>query len=212
MFRPNRIGTPLIWTPTNTASVVNWTPNTNANVANVIEGNVINASPDLDFGATMLTWQAAAENIPAGEKLALLHQFTISTPLKGNAVGVEISADLDISIEDSTLITPIFCKLAAAGAGAVLDPVASGVGGIRFGPVLPPTTATPAATWRAARYENKQIVVRDPTRTAIGGTYAHGFLIYNLEAGNQPIDAFHMHAAVRQLNDQQLTDYRDTLR
>lgn len=212
MFKPNRVGTPLIWTPVFTQSNIAWVPNSNANVLGIVEGNVINAAPDADIGATMLSWQGAAVNIPNGEKLALLHQFTIANPIEGNVVGLELSADLNISIETGALIQPIFCKLTAPGAGAILDPVASGIGGIRFDPVSPHQVGGSAAAWRSCNYEDKQVIVRDPTRTDIAGTYAHGFLIVNTKGANNPIDAFHMHGAVRQLNYQPSTGYRDTLR
>lgn len=211
MFRPNRIGTPLIWGTTYNTSTAAWVPNSNANTVGQASGNVINAAPDTEFGSQMLTWTGATVNIPTGQKLALLHQFNVTTPKAGDVRGVELTADLDISISDASIITPIFGKLTAAGAG-VLSSVATGIGVVRFSPVTPDTTATPAARWRTARYHNTQLLIRDATPVQLAGTYAHGFLIINPTAGNLGIDAFHAHATIRQLNDQQSIGYADTLR
>lgn len=210
MFRPNRIGTPIIHVDLDDASGATFTPNTNANVISTVEGNVINASPQLDFGYNAVSWFAAARVIPAAEKWGVVQQFTVTEPLAGDTVGVEVNGSIDIATEDGATIVPVFFK-AANVAGALWGDIASNEPATRLGNGLQANGVSTNSVMRTLNYQ-RQIVVRG-TPGLIAGNYAHGFLIYNNKSGaTLDIVAFHMQASLRQLNDQQNIGYRDTLR
>lgn len=54
MFKPNRVGTPVIHDNGENVILDAWSPNTSANNDPSMVGNVINAAPDTDFGRVAL--------------------------------------------------------------------------------------------------------------------------------------------------------------
>lgn len=208
MFRPNRIGTPHFYYSGRTDSAVDWTPNSNDVRLGAVTGNVINAAPVADFGSTPLTWNGSAETLTLSHKIALLQQFTISEPLAGDAVGVEVVGAIDILTASNINIVPVFCQLQAAG-GALLAAVTTGdLAALRL-PVATQQANIANQKWRHCTYRASVV----PSNSlAVAGVYGHGFLIYTPDTANTTLEAFHILASVRQLNDQQNVGYRDTLR
>lgn len=208
MFRPNRIGTPYIHQGTSNNSTSAFTLNVLGLTSNSWKGNVISSTPLLDFGRQALTWNAAAVSLPAGNRCSFLSQFTITEPLNGDTVGVEMAGALIINVNDNLAIRPIFGKLVAAG-GATLAQVDFADFPTRFGETqTAPVGASGASSHRFAQY--RDIMILQYPTGSVGGTYAHGFEILNQSAAASNIAALQMSASVRQLNDQQTIGYRDT--
>jgi len=208
MFKPNRIGTPVIHTFDLTENTGPWTPNEKTYDA-LPGGNVINAVPDGEFGRKELRWAgAAAIPIAASRKICLLHQFTVSTPEEGDAVGVELNASIMGNFELSMIFTPIFMRISA---GNTLLASVSPTNGVTY--IEKPIQVSAAANgevYIGAQYR-QQVLIR-ATRETIAGTYAHGFQISDISNTTWDMKYFDMSASVRQLMSQQGVGYMDTLR
>lgn len=211
MFRANRIGSPYILEPNTALDANAYNLNKSANNIAGHTGNVINAVPSGDFGEVALMSSNTGTGLNNNEKVALLHQFTVTEPLQGNVVGFELQASLMILTSRLHIIRPIAFKLQAAGA-AVLDPVTSnGQHGIQLGEAKQyEDIQTTDDGWIAINYKEQLIFRSSPGN--IGGTFGHGFEIYNGTGANSSFSAFKMQASVRQLNDQADVAYRDTRR
>lgn len=96
MFRPDRIGTPVIFEQSTASNSAAWTPSTTNSAAVGFRGNVINGTPVADFAMSALTWNQGTASIANGDELAILQQFTISQPLNGDTVGIELNFGLRI--------------------------------------------------------------------------------------------------------------------
>lgn len=223
MFRPNRIGTPVFHQFAGVENIAAWTPNQDSWASYPMTGNVINASPGLDFQRAKVNWTGTSLAITAENKFSLGQQFTVTKPAKGNVVAVELNAHLIINIEHASnnrtvLLTPVFCKLNAAG-GALFAAVSSAdhptywldQNNSVFSNV--PSSPTGIVTrLNQGGYINKQIVIQDEDEDEIAGTYFHGFTIWDYNWQGYGIDFLNMTASVRQYNDQQVQYYRDILR
>lgn len=207
MFKPNRVGTPIIHTITGVDNTAAFTYQLNGNSAMLQPFNVINASPVLDFGRSQVNWVAAARVHTNSNKSAFVQQFTVTQPLNGDTVGVELNGALWLTAPNDIIMQPALMRITAQGAlwgGGTANDVPT--------PIAPPVeildnVAARTNTIRACQYRATAII-KD---AAVGGTYAHGVIIYNAGVDFN-ITALKMTASVRQLNDQQNVGYRDTLR
>lgn len=204
MFRPNRIGTPLIHQQLLTDTAVVWTPNSQLYNLPGVTGNVINANPVADFGFSAVSSSVASNNLPDGHMVAIVQQFTVTQPLAGDAVGLELSAAIFMN-QANFWCRPVFFKTDGA-AGAVFGNVDSDSRA-----PMPLGPASILNTYFTSGYYKEQLVHQESNDT-IEGIYAHGFIIINKTGAAAPITYLKMQAAVRQLNDQQDIRYRDTLR
>jgi len=207
MFKPNRVGTPVIHTITGVDNNAAFTLQLNGNSVMAQPFNVINAAPVLDFGRSQINWTAAARVQTNSNKSAFVQQFTVTQPVAGDTVGVELNGSLFITAPNDIIIQPAIMRIPAQGAiwaGTTANDVPT--------PIAPPVeildnVAARTNTIRAAQYQSK-VIIQD---AAVGGSYAHGFIIYNAGVDFN-ITGLKMIASVRQLNDQQGIGYRDTLR
>jgi len=206
MFRANRIGTPHIYKAVVTESAADFTPYVNAATSREFRANVINAVPILDFGYTNLSWNGA-EVVPTLNQFALVQQVTVTEPLAGDTVGIELVGGLSIVLPYNATITPVFSK-ADAAASVLLSSVAGSYGYMPLEHNREPLSVSTDAAWRHVEYKT-QVVMNGPT---VAGVYLHGFQIIHNSGGNMPITAFHVKCAARQLNDQEDISYRDTRR
>lgn len=209
MFRPNRIGTPLIHTSDFVASTdsINFAESPNNSTGFV--GNVINAAPQLDFGENNLIW-TGTDAITAGYRLMLGQQFTVTEPVVGDVVGVELNGSLVTYAPRSALLVPFIMKLAAAGA-SVLAPVTSADQPTLFRQGDYDASATSAIAIRNIQYR-EQCIIRGAGGSKPSGTYMHGVMIYGDVSDGYSLTFIQAAMSVRQLNDQQNVGYRDTLR
>lgn len=208
MFRPNRIGTPYILDNSlDDDDTSSYTVAEDAVSTAAFHANIINAAPLQDFGRTSLYWTGAARTLTASKRMAIAGQFTITPPLAGDVVGVELMGAIQFPCTGNISVQPFIAK-AQSTAGAVLASVAL------YQPQLLPVDpiASQGQNLRNMSYRN-QVIIRQPTLT-LDGTYVHGFLI--TEAQTTPANItwtwFFAQYGIRQLNDQQDVGYRDTLR
>lgn len=207
MFRPNRIGTPRIYQSSTTANAAAWTLTAQGNGSIGATGNVINAAAIADFGMSALN-NTNAQNLAIDNAFCLVQQFTVTKPLSGNTVGVELNASLKLKTDRRVIIKPVLFK-AATAAGTVLGAVSSvGVAPVSIAPEFLPGSAA-LTDWFGFSYQT-QVIIQDAS--AVEGTYCHGFQIGNNTGAALSIAAFQMDASLRQLNDQQAIGYKDTLR
>lgn len=209
MFRPNRVGTPNIHNNASLSDTSAFTLNENNVNQNTYLGNVINAAPVLDFGRSPLRWAGAARTFTSANKWILGQQFTITEPLNGDVVGLELMAGIVIGMKANALIRPVLCRLTAAG-GAVLAQVSSQDTLTQIEKEASNPTAGSAAAYMSHYYRTTALVSY-PTGT-VGGVYMHGFEFTNPDAAAASVTFFQTTMAVRQLNDQQNINYRDSLR
>ncbi|QXP08660.1 MAG: hypothetical protein [Arizlama microvirus] len=209
MFRPNRIGTPIIHTPTTNFSTADITlaQNTRATVGHPC--NIMNAAAVADFGFTSLTWNAT-EAVTANYKFGIAQQFTVTEPISGDAVGIELNFNGAFLLPASTMVCGFFGRLSAATA-AVLANTATNENAHYFAAhqIQDPVDDTLIMT--SFSYQ-EQLVLRDTDPTVLAGTYAHGIAIFDNSGAGWNFTQFHAAASVRQLNDQESVGYRDTRR
>jgi len=205
MFRPNRIGTPIQYQTINSPTSSDFTLSVSLNTANTYPANVINAAPHLDFGTDNVHF-SGTEALAAASKCALVQQFTITPPVNGDTVGVEVSGSLLIATSVPVIIRPIFAKMVTALSG-LLTGTAGTNSPVSFGSMDGISDAGDSVLQNIEYRQN--IIVRDTTLAF--GTYCHGFQILNNGVlGN--ITYFYVNGGIRQLNDQQNIGYRDTRR
>lgn len=211
MFRPNRIGSPVIHNDAGIGDTTNWTVQEAIYDNAATPFNVINASPMGDFGRSGLIWNGT-ESITAVRKAHLVQQFTVTAPLNGNVVGVELSAQIYLPTLKAVTIIPVFFKMTAA-LGAILAGAANSSDmPTYFGQSLAGDEGDSDVAIRHLSYK-EQLIIQGDSPTDVSGVYAHGFGLFNNSAGSAaPLSGFFMSAAIRQLNDQQSVAYRDTLR
>lgn len=207
MFRPNRIGTPIIHNLTDTILTAAWVPNANAAFGSN-NGNAINANPIADFGRTRILWAGAAPIvIAANTKYALMQQFTVTEPLAGDTVGIELNASLHLKAPASSLIQPMFMRCTAA-AVATWGNLVNSSGNTNLAKGIVESVNVDDLIHRSHHYQTQVVLNAD----TVAGTYAHGFLIVDNSGANANLEWLDISASVRQLNDQQNINYRDTLR
>lgn len=207
MFRPNRIGTPHIAQLSLTTSTQDWTPNVINRFAPNTIVNVINTVAIQDFGSTLLEWDgAAAEAIAANGRFLLGHQIVITQPVEGDTVGLELMATLNGSFPASASFEPFFIQLTSNP--ALLGQATTGGQFFPLGPTQIHDVGDDTVCLTGHHYKT-QVIFNNPTPA---GVYAHGFAIADNSGAGYNLEYFRMNAAVRQLNDQQNVNYRDTRR
>lgn len=205
MFRPNRIGTPNIHQNTGVGSVANFTWTNRAINDSSYSFNVINASPLADFGYSNINW-AGTETITSGNRVGVGQQFTVTKPLAGNVVGIELTGHITLTFPGNSLIVPMFGKVTAA-AGALWDPVTVSDQPCQLDVALMPVPGATTGQYRNGYYKTQVITEVDE-----GATYVHGFQLLNFAGAGYDVSWISAGFGVRQLNDQQDVNYRDTLR
>lgn len=209
MFRPNRIGTPLIHTSDFINSTVDFTVAEAPNNSTSFVANVINAVPLLDFGETTLVW-TGTKPVTAGYRIFLGQQFTITPPIQGDVAGVELNGSLITYAPRSALLVPAVMKLAASGA-STLASVSSADHPTPTRQADYDPSATSAIAVRNIQYRD-QVIIRGAGGSKPSGTYMHGVIVYGDLTGGYNLTYIQAAMSVRQLNDQQDIGYRDTLR
>lgn len=205
MFRPNRIGTPNIHTQDGVSSTSGTAFFVRDLTDTVFSGNVINASPDGEFAYRNMNW-TGGKTIAIGKRAALIHQFTVEKPLKGDVGGIELIGHIVATVPPSVLIVPHFGRLTAA-AGSLLGAVDYAQQPSQLDDASPIIPGANTLTYRSLYYRTQVIARTDSTYT-----YGHGFTIYNSTGAPFDISHWEVGYAVRQLNDQTQIGYRDTLR
>lgn len=207
MFRPNRIGTPYIHDSDGAASTADFTLSDELIASSLFPSNVINASPALDFQRSAISW-VGTEAVAALNRFCFGQQFTITQPLDGDTVGLELSGAIRALIPASASIRPRLNKMTAAQAAIFASDQSADIP-TYFAEPYNGLQGDDDLVHRAWFYK-ESIVVRGSS-IVLPGTYLHGFEIENNGAGFN-LTSFDIHCSVRQLNDQQSIGYRDTLR
>lgn len=211
MYRPNRIGNPWKHVANNaTSSTAAFTQSTRAYYETLGFGNVINAAPAGAFAVDTLVWFGAApEAIAAGVRLILGQQFTVQRPPNGNLVGMELTGALEIQALPTVQISPVFYRMTTA-LGAVLAGADSSEAPVTFGPTLAPDAAAVQAV-RSHSYK-EEMILYSADKTALAGTYFHGFAISDVAGGGYSLPFFRITCGIRQFNDLQQQQPNDPLR
>lgn len=209
MFRPNRIGTPFVYQPDFTGDTSSFTVSDEPTAGALFGANIINAAPVLDFGRSELSWTGAARTLLASNRMAIAQQFTVTEPIDGDTVGVELLGGLEWQAATTAVaFTAFIAKIAAATSGVLAATTFAG-------PTFLPTTSLPntGGVWRYVTAINTAII-RAPTKADVAGTYIHGFILTESSSTptNHTFTHFSTQLSVRQLNDQQNVGYRDTRR
>lgn len=209
MFRPNRIGTPVIHTQDE--SIVNNipTPSTDAGTSNVWRTNIINPVPIQDFGRSALRWTGGPFNIPPGNRCSITQQFTVTQPMAGDVRGVELNFSFYGGLPDECQLTGFIAKVptgsyTAMGLATIQQLPTHFRGAYETG------FKSDANTFRHMAYQ-EQVVIRGG-EVSLPGTYVHGVMISNNDSNSAQLLQFLAVGSVRQLNDQQLIGYADTLK
>lgn len=211
MFKPNRVGTPIIHQSQVTNSTADFTLQQATISNNNNPFNVVNATPVKDFGYTNLTWNGT-EALNANNKCSLVQQISVVLPEGGDVRGLELNASLKFVGKASTLIIPVFFRLTAAESSLFGGQSSSYDQPTPFAPDFASyqDVAGTSAAWHFVTYKRPLIVRND--RSVLPGTYAHGFQIFSADGTAISLTGLQMVASVRQLNDQQGVGYADTLR
>lgn len=205
MFRANRIGHPVIHQQSNTTNTTNtWAAGT-LNTAAFSAANVVNASPLLDFGQSRLHWNAT-QSLAAATKYGITQQFTITQPLNGDTVGVELCGSIIVDASLNVLLIPFFAR--TTGAAATVLGVVNFLDQPTFFDCDKQNNDISTRLAQTMFYKEELII----QASSIGATYVHGFAIMNTTAGAIPITYMDVQFSERQLNDQQSIGYRDTRR
>jgi hypothetical protein len=200
MFKANRVGTPKFLGDTFQSDTTAFTINTGAMNA-APNGNVINAAALGDFGTAFVRWNAAARVIPTLQRWVCGAQITITEPLQGDAVGIELAMDFKSDLPNTVNIYPIFYKLNPAP--VTLWGAAPGAGGLQSVALGPGRLSAPGQ----AESFLGQVVIEGAT---VAGTYMAGFACHNPTGAGVNVSQIECQVASRQLNDQQFVSYRDT--
>lgn len=207
MFRPNRIGTPLFHTDTQTTSSAALTFGTQAITSTTLPLTPINGIPVGDFGQTKYIYTGTPTLIPALQKITIVQQFQIQQPLDGDAAGVEVNGGFYIALDKTCAIVPFVVQLTNAPTATLVSGTTTDYPTF-FGTPIQPVEATAATRFVSLTYR-EQIVIRN-ANGIVGGNYAHGIMI-TCATAHTP-GTFQAQLSVRQLNDQLNVGYRDTLR
>lgn len=206
MFRPNRIGTPLIHAGVPIVTSASYTLLNYASVNPTFPINIVNPTGLGDFGQTRIH-VAATSSVASNNKVAVGCQFTISPPVEGDAVGIEIIAGISLTLPQDAGIYGVFGKLdrvvGTTMGGALFDSVPT------IFPIERTTQPTDVSQSVNAGFITQVVVQGDAT--TLSGNYGFGFGL-EAEATAYNLDFIAAQFAVRQLNDQQNISYRDTRR
>lgn len=209
MFKPNRVGTPYVLNDSGVGDDANWTPNAQAIAGLSQPGNVINGVPLLDMGVSILHWASATpEAIAANTRIALGLQFTVTAPLEGDTLGVELMGSLQVRAPGDVTMIPRINKLSAAS-GSRYAATSASTAGCYFGPSLSGIPGNTTIGVRHLAYKEQVVITGQPPRTG-GGVYYHCIEVLCPTAFD--LTMFVACFGVRQLNDQEDIGYRDTRR
>jgi len=206
MFRPNRIGTPSFFKASTQASTANQKLAETTKQDILWNASVVNASPALDLGRTSLTHWGGSTAFTMGYKGCVAQQFTVTEPLAGNAVGLELTGSFTCLIPASCMVVPYMAK-AASAAGSLLAQITASSAPTVLGEALNGVEGDEDFIWRSHHYKTQAVIQDD----VIAGTYFHGFAFF-FAPGTPIWYGGHLDFAVRQLNDQEDIGYRDTRR
>lgn len=206
MFKPNRVGSPLIHMSSNASTSSNATLGNDDPTTTTFRANNINTTPQADFGEDHLYYTGTSA-VTNGRRFMIGQQFTVSTPLSGPASvrGVELRGGWTAKVPHGLQVVPFITKMASAAASNMA------LTAVAF-PTLFRAWQQPLAsdTLVYKHFSYKEDVILKYTDVA--GTYMHGFMAYDNAAAGWNLTMFHMMCSVRQLNDQQGVGYADTLR
>jgi len=169
-------------------------------------GHAINAAPVLDLGVSSIRYEPVVPTTFNDNNTVVFgQQFTVTEPQVGNIVGVELNAGIRILAPTKVEIVPIMYRITAA-AGAAMGNIT----GATFPQQIAPGVVNQSAAteFMTAHYTTQAIILAAP----VAGTYVHGFGVINNSGAAMTVSFMSMHASVRQLNDQQNQEYRDTRR
>lgn len=206
MFIPDIVGTPAFHGTNAVTTSVGLTLFAVSYSAQPTIANVINAAAPNEYGYNSLQWGSGTPaTIGNGTKVAIVQQFIIQTPIKGNSVGVEVNGGLLINAPNCT-ITPIFGRL-ENGQATLLGPVTFLEHPTMIGKSYNLGTAEtdPVQAWN---YQERVVAILDDP----GGVYAHGFLLTNLSGSTVNVSAFLAQMSERQRMDQDSVSYQNTRR
>lgn len=212
MFRPNRIGTPVIHDSTANESTADYTLQQRVWTSVVQPYNVINAIPVGDFGRSQLNW-SGNKVLDALKQCAQAQQFTVQAPAEGDTVGIELNGYFTVYCAARLTLRPIFFRQEAA-LSTLLQGGDSGDSPTGIGEGLQGDVAAAQTKYeiRTLRYQT-QIIAKSTSSIAVAGPYAHGLAFINPHATETAaITWVNSVCSVRQLNNQQDVGYRDTLR
>lgn len=215
MFRANRIGTPNI-----SGQYISSTTAIGAGVVRLLTDvpyfAVINATPDAEYKGHTFANGDANLSIAALRRAGIGQQFTVTQPLAGQVVGVEVVGSVYIGQAAGPaqfVMEPYACKLEAAGAGTWSIVHSDGFHDafLDYQHTQQNTNAA-AGSVRAITYKT-QILFDQLEDEQLGGTYLHGILITNpLTGAATIINQIYGTFAVRQLQQLETFGYRDPLR
>lgn len=201
MFRPNRVGTPHIYMTKGAIQVTDFDLFTPAIGSGLLQVNGINPTPDGDFGRQQLRF-IGAEAVANLTVFGLIQQFTVTKPLAGETIGVEIDGSIVLNAPADALIVPVFGKLEMVAANLM--------GQARFTTLPNHFNGTVHRSTANAHGAYRADFISSLGSEAVEGVYGHGFMVYATTAYS--LTYMLANFSVRQLNDQQARRYRDTLR
>lgn len=205
MFRPNRIGTPVIRQPSGpTITATSWTIDQASQTSGAAVGTICNGTPLADFGEVNAYYQSTTvQALTGGNKSGIWAQFSATTPLNGDTIGFELIGSLWIVASLGVHIMPGFTEMNSAGPSnfSPLSARTISVASLNFQGWNNSHNTIHASTFK------EQVILNKATAA---GTYAFGFELIGGVTTN--LSTFHASFGLRQLNDQQTIGYRDTRR
>lgn len=206
MFKPNRVGTPVIAGSDTASSIAALAPTFRDADEDTFSTNFINAAPGGEYAQRGLNWKNVTA-VANQKRFGLALQFTVSQPIAGDTIGFEISFGLQTIVPQYFSASPVVGRV---NAGSGLFSSSNFVG--QPTPLDSDAPYIPAAgTVMRQHYALRQVIFR-ATNPTVGGTYAAGYQFFNLSGSSFNFYWFNMHIGVRQLNYQETVGYRDTLR
>lgn len=205
MFKADRVGTPDIHTNVKNALTGAMTLKEDDYNDEDTPVNIINSTPLLDLGRYKVTWNQTSA-VATAKKIGLGCQFTVSQPIVGDTVGLEIIGSLQTLWPHKGTIIPAFGRLTesqALYAGVDYDGGATPHG--QQNPYLNEDVVS-----IRANYFKTQFIIN--ASSSLSGTYAFGWTLFNNSGSSHNLTWFEACFAIRQFNDLQDAAYRDPLR
>lgn len=211
MFRPDRIGTPVIHTSMVNTITTDYTLNQTAYSGPACPFNVINGTPEGDFGYTNINL-TRTKALTSFNKCAFVQQFTVTQPVQGNVRGIELNASILMNIPQGAVLLPFMARITAA-----VTPVLNGAASTYdlptyFAPRFVSNNIPNGTTGYARFCTYRQPFIIKNDVSILAGTYIHGFQLLDAQGGGFNVENVQMVASVRQLNDQLNVEYADTRR
>lgn len=211
MFRPNRIGTPVIYESDATVTPATTAPNMSTFATPEYLGNIVNATVRGDFGQHALQWiPSAPQTLTANRKWWIGFQFTVTEPLQGDVTGVECNGAIAIrSVYTDTTVIPFIGRLTAPGITTLATGTVNHPQFLNNPNVASKEIAGVVAKDLSHSFQ-QQVIIKRTANVTLAGTYVLGHIFW-METGGT-FTRIDTQYSVRQLNDQQTIGYRDTLR